>query len=72
MHYLAKGQGEIAATDATEIVTGGRRGTTEIEGTIEESKREITQIPLRIIAITQTILTTTKFYRRQIQTMRRA
>jgi len=71
VHYLAKGRGENAATDATEIVTGGRRGTTEIEGMIEESKREITQIPLRIIAIMQTILTTTKFYRRRIRTTRR-
>lgn len=48
MHYLAKGQGENAAIDVTEIVTGGRRGMIETEGMIEESRKEITEIPLRI------------------------
>lgn len=71
MRYLAKGQEESAATDAIEIVTGGRRGTTEIVGTIEESRREIMQIPLKTIAIMRTILTTTKFCRRRIRIIHR-
>lgn len=72
MHYLAKGQGENAATDVTETGTGGRRGMTETEETIEESRREIMEIPPRIIAIMSTIRTTTKFYRRRIQATRPA
>lgn len=73
---FAKDQEENAATDATGIVTGGRREATEIEGTIEEPKKEITQILQRIITIMRIILTTTttttKFCRRQIQITHRA
>jgi len=52
VYCLAKGQGENVVIDATETVTGGRKGTIEIEEMIEESRREIMEIPLRIIAIT--------------------
>lgn len=72
---FAKDQEENAAIDATGIVTGGRREATEIEGTIEEPKKEITQILQRIITIMRIILTTTtttKFCRRQIQITHRA